>query len=191
MLALKFFKEFVAGPMNTGAVSPSSKALAKVMTREAGVGDASLVVEFGPGTGVFTSAIVEELSADAHFLAMEINPEFVAILQQRYPRVDVVQDSAVNVANYLRKEEVGACESIVCGLPLAAFDDEVQDALLEAALEVLGPGGRFAAFSYVHSPFLPRGRRIRAKLFEGFSRVEKTPVVWGNLPPAFVYCARK
>ncbi len=191
MDTLKFFQQYVASPQKVGAVLPSSMALARVMTRLGKVSEASVVVEFGPGTGALTRAIVPELRDDADFLAIEINPEFAEALRARYPRARVVQGCATQVKAYLRRMGHETCDCIISGLPWTLFDADLQHDLLDAAREALRPGGAFLTFAYVQSPFLPGGRRFRQKLHEHFSEVSVSPTVWGNVPPAFVYHAVK
>lgn len=189
MSTFKFIKQVFLAPGTTGAIAPSSKALGRIMTDKAGVREAKVVVEFGPGNGVFTEVIAGELQANAHFFAVEINPDFAKAVRKRCPGVTVYEDSAANTGKYLREAGYETCDCIVSGLPFASFDDELQDELLSAVLEVLRPGGRFVTFTYVQSPLLSSGRRFHAKLEGLFEGVEKTPMVWCNLPPAFAYCA--
>ncbi|MBL9210484.1 MAG: hypothetical protein JNL92_08435, partial [Opitutaceae bacterium] len=49
------------------------------------------------------------------------------------------------------------------------------------------PEGQFVAFAYVHARYFPTTLRFRKLMFREFSRVETTPVIWRNLPPAYVY----
>lgn len=191
MSTLGFLKQFILTPNVTGAVAPSSQALAEVMVDAAGVGEADVVVEFGPGTGVFTEVIIRKLPEDSHFFAIEINPMFVELVRKRCPGVLVYEDSATNTAEYLNKAGFNACDCIVSGLPWASFDDELQDALLDTVLEVLKPDGRFVTFAYVQSPFLRKGRKFRDKLEKRFGNLHTTRTVWRNIPPAFAYCATK
>ena len=83
----------------------------------------------------------------------------------------------------------GECDAVVCGLPLASFNDSLQDDIIGEAHRVLRKGGAFVAFSYIQSPYLPQGRKIRDTLLKRFGRVEKSRIVWNNLPPAFAYTA--
>ena len=53
------------------------------------------------------------------------------------------------------------------------------------------PGGQFATFAYLQGLLLPAGQRFKDKLAQSFSKVEKSPTVWRNLPPAFVYRCTK
>jgi phospholipid N-methyltransferase len=75
-------------------------------------------------------------------------------------------------------------------LPWATFPESLQVECLDAMMRVLKPGGRFATFSYVHSLALTNSRRFAKRLPKYFKTVSKSPVVWLNLPPAFVYRCR-
>lgn len=182
---------FVRRPARTGAVVPSSRALAELMTEEMGLGEAETIVELGAGTGVFTRLIGERVRKDAFVLAFEIDPALAGELQGAIPGVHIVNDSAERIADHLREAGRPAADTILSGLPWAIFSRELQERLLEAVLHALRPGGRFATFAYVPAAWFPPGRRFRQMLESGFSAVETTPIVWANFPPAFVYRCRK
>jgi len=184
---LSFLKQFARSPRTIGAVAPSSAALAEVITETAGVREAEVVVEFGPGTGVFTEVIARKLPPNGRFLAVERTAQFIDPLRARCPAVTVVHDSATNTERRLAAMGLNHCDCIVSGLPWATFDDRLQDELLEAVEAVLRPGGRFVTFAYLQGALLPAGKRFRRKLADRFGRVDRTPTVWWNLPPAFVY----
>lgn len=186
-----FLQQFMRHPLLTGAVAPSSRALAELITNEAELANAQVVVELGPGTGIFTERIVGKLPGGATFLAIEANEAFVTATRRRCPGVRVVHDSAVNVRKHLGEAGATFCDRIICGLPWAWFPERVQDELLGAILGCLRPSGRFLTFAYLQGLFLPAGQRFKKKVQETFGVVRRTRIVWRNLPPAFVYVARK
>ncbi|NLH15583.1 MAG: methyltransferase [Phycisphaerae bacterium] len=157
----------------------------------AGVSQADVIVEFGPGTGSFTRRILEVKRPNAALVAVEFHPTMAAKLRHRFPQVDVAEDSVANLGQILAERGLSKVDSIVSGLPWAAFDEDLRDQLLDATLSVLKPGGRFATFAYLEGSVLAGGRRFRRKIRRLFTEVHRSPVVWGNLPPAFVYqCIR-
>jgi len=188
---LRFAKEYAASPKLVGGFAPSSRRLAEMVTDTAGVCDANVVVEFGPGTGVFTEIIARKVRADATFLAIEIREDFVKAVRERCPEVDVAHGSAADARRILEERGLSECDCIVSGLPFALFEDELQDSILDAALDVLTPGGVFVTFTYFLAPRLPRGGKLQRKIEQRFSSVDKTPVVWLNVFPAFAYRAVK
>jgi phosphatidylethanolamine/phosphatidyl-N-methylethanolamine N-methyltransferase len=188
---LRFLWTFLRSPVATGAVAPSSPGLARRMVEEAGIETAETVVELGPGTGPFTRAILDRIGPRTFFLAMELNPEFAAGLSQRFPGLTVVNDSAERLPDHLKAHGRAAADTILCGLPWAGFSRDHQERLMGAVVDSLRPGGRFATFAYIHACWLPPGRRLRRLLRSRFSHVERSRIVWRNLPPAFVYRCRK
>ncbi len=188
---IAFLREFLRNPGSVGAVAPSSPSLAREMVRQAGVRQARTIVEFGPGTGAFTREIVEQAAPEARFLAIERNPALARILQQELPSVQVYHDSVENLGAILHREGIDRVDCILSGLPWAAFSEDLQDRLLEEACKNLTSDGCFVTFAYLQGLLLPAGRRFARKIRRKFGHVEKSSVVWRNLPPAFVYrCQR-
>jgi len=185
------FWEFLKNPKRTGAIARSSRGLARMICSEIGVDSASVIVEYGPGTGVFTEEILRMKKPEACFFAIEHSPRLAKNFQRKFPDTRLFEDSAENVASMLDEVGQAQIDSIVCGLPWAAFDEPLQDNLLDATLSSLRPGGRFATFAYLHGLLLPAGKRFKKKLARSFSTVDKSPTVWRNLPPAFVYRCTK
>lgn len=149
------------------------------------------VVEYGPGTGVFTSAIVQQLQGDARFFAIERSAELAQLVRKRCPQTSVHEDTVENVAKLCRQEGIESVDAIVCGLPWASFPESLQDTCLDAMMEVLRPGGQFVSFAYWQGMALPAAWRFKKKLNAYFSDVHRSRTVWRNLPPAFVYRCTK
>jgi phospholipid N-methyltransferase len=182
---------FVRRPGRTGAIAPSSRELAELMTADMSLETADTVVELGAGTGVFTRLIAERVRHGTLALAFEIDGRLARELDGTIPGVRIVNDSAERIADHLRAEGRASADSILSGLPWASFNQDLQRTLLGAVLSVLRPGGLFATFAYIPAAWLPPGRRFRGMLKAGFASVETTRIVWGNVPPAFVYRCRK
>jgi len=186
-----FLGAFVRDPFKTGAVAPSSRWLAASMVEGLGLSTSRTVVELGPGTGAITRAIVPELGADTLFLAVEYNPVFAAALARQVPRATVLNDTAARLPELLASQGRESADCILSSLPFAAFPESLQGRLLDAAARSLGPGGRFVNYAYIPAAWLPTGQRFRRLLESRFAKVSASPIVWRNLPPAFVYyCER-
>ncbi|MFB6263456.1 MAG: class I SAM-dependent methyltransferase [Bradymonadaceae bacterium] len=184
-----FLREVLRSPSRIGAVAPSSERLAEVITDDIGLESASMVLELGAGTGVFTSEIERRSPQAADLLAVEANPRMAQRLRRRLDRVEILQIDVARLREVLSRRDIAerSADCIVSGLPWASFDGATQSELLAALITELHPDGTFATFTYVHSPWLPAGREFADRLREEFDRVETSPVVWRNLPPAFVY----
>jgi phospholipid N-methyltransferase len=186
---IRFLGAFLLKPLSVGAVWPSSAALSRMLVEGCDLGAGRTVVELGPGTGAFTNLILERLSHRSRFLALEINPITVRALQRRFSRAQVVWDSAENLPAYLGRSKA---DCIVSGLAWGNMLPGTQNRIMDAILTSLAPGGLFTGFTYVHACWFPTTLRFRRKLSRYFRRVETLPIVWRNVPPAFVYrCWRR
>lgn len=189
--ALKFFYEFIAHPGSVGAVWSSSHSLRRKMLEWVDWKNANVIIEYGPGTGVFTDHILSSMRPGAKFFAIEINPAFTQMLRQRFPNLQVYQDSVQHVRDICHMQGVDQVDVIISGLPWALIPDREQDRYLDATFTVLRPEGQFATFAYLSGLMLPEAKRFKVKLNQRFSEVQRSKVSWLNIPPAFVYRCRR
>lgn len=182
-----FIRQFIKSPSAIGAIAPSSARLAREMVSNVGLETARVVVEYGPGTGAFTSAILARRNPNAVFFAVENNRKMAAAFRKRFPDVLLFEESVENLPAILGRVGEPEVGCIVSGLPWASFSADLQDRLLEVTHSVLRKGGSFSTFAYLQGLLLPSGMRFRKRLEVHFSQVSKSRVVWRNLPPAFVY----
>lgn len=180
-----FFRAFLAGPGKIGSIAPSSQALARAMVQNADLRAGQVVVELGAGTGPFTRALAQVPGIT--LIALEPDPALARLCREAAPGVPVEEGYAQELPAILARHGHTGCDRVVSGLPFASWSAEVQRAVFDGIDAVLRPGGRMVTFTYVQSPWLPAGRRARALLEQRFARVRTSPVVWANLPPAFVY----
>ncbi|MEM8911321.1 MAG: hypothetical protein AAGC97_06085 [Planctomycetota bacterium] len=183
----KFLKRFVRHPTQVGAIAPSSEALVETMVEWIQWQSATGVVEYGPGTGVFTSEIVKRLRPDAKFMAIERAKELATLTRQRCPGVLVHEASAADVGDLMVQAGMQHADAIICGLPWASFPEVMQRSIMEATWRAMPTGGQFATFAYWQGVALPAGRRFHRLLIDSFTSVQRSRTVWRNLPPAFVY----
>jgi len=188
---VRFLREFLSRPRGIGAVAPSSTRLAKEITRGIDWSRVQVAVEFGPGTGVFTEYILSNLPPQAKFFVIERNPALADCFRRRYPQVALHEDCAGNIRQICQRQGVDQVDCVISGLPWAIFSEALQIRLLEALHSILKPGGQFTTFAYLQGLLMPNGRRFRKKLDVYFTEISRSPLVWLNLPPAFVYRCKK
>ena len=103
MKFIKFLMEYVKSPKTVGAVAASSEKLAMKMVKNINFRNVKCIVEYGPGTGVFTDKLVERKKEDTLLILLECNKEFYNGLEERYTGNDnviIINDSAENVDIY-------------------------------------------------------------------------------------------
>jgi phospholipid N-methyltransferase len=185
-----FLRQFAHSPRTVGAVLPSSAALARAMLAPIDFAAARTIVEFGPGTGAFTRAIAARLSPDHRYLGIELNAEFVRELARTFPGLRFVHGSVADLLPILEAHGIASVDAVICGLPWASLPMSLQKTVFAGLGRVLVPGGVFVTFAYLQSLVLPAARSLRRQLRLNFAQVMRTPVVWGNVPPAFAYICR-
>lgn len=110
-------------------------------------------------------------------------------LQKKIKNIDIEVSSAQNLSTILEKRSIKNADLIISGIPWASLKLKDQDLLLKSIHNALEDQGSFATFAYI-LPTL-KDRKFKKKLFNTFSKVEISPIVWQNLPPAFVYVCTK
>ena len=179
-----YFQQFLRSPGTIGAVTPSSQALARAMTDQVDFSSARVVVEYGPGTGVFTHELLRRLRPDGHLVVVELHPDFHARLVNTFddPRVHLVLGSATDIADHLRALGIQQADAVVSALPFANMPAGVRDEILSATRAVLAPGAPFVAVQYLPFALPPLLRRH-------FQHARIATYCPANLPPAFVMVA--
>lgn len=186
-----FLREFLRTPWQIGAVAPSSRRLAAAMVEPVPRAGGPVVVELGPGTGAVTGHIGARLAGRGRQLAVEVNPALANQLTRQHPGLEVLQADAQHLPGLLEARGVAEVDVVVSGLPWAGFDAATQAALLQAVCTVMAADGVFVTFGYGLSRWTPPARRFRHLLRDQFDEVVIGQTILSNLPPAFVYYARR
>jgi phosphatidylethanolamine/phosphatidyl-N-methylethanolamine N-methyltransferase len=179
----RFLRSWLERPLVTGAVTPSSKMLARTMASFVDPRVPGPVIELGPGTGPVTEALIRRGVAQDRLVLVEYNPDFCKLLARRFPKATIVQGDAYDIAETLAGVMSEPAAATVSSLPLFTKPMEMRLGLLEAAHELMQAGSPFIQFTYAMVPPIPaRGQDYTAS---GSNRV------WLNLPPARVWAYRK
>lgn len=190
----RFFREFLANPIATAAIAPSSAALADRMLASIDWGSVGSIVEYGPGTGSFTREVLRRLqqvgNTRCRFLALELNPRLARQLAADIEGVTVREGDASDVARFAKEVGFDRADYVISGLGWPSIKPTIRDRILEATRMVLGPGGEFRTFGYHIGLTLPGAWGFRRTVRRLFDEVHISPVVWRNIPPAFVYTCR-
>jgi len=188
---VRFLRHFLTNPMRTGAIVPSSRGLARLMTNNMKLDKAKIVVDVGAGTGAFTAEALRKVRPCAKVIAIEINPHFARVIKKRYPQVHLISDSVEHLPRHLKRAGHRHADAVLCSLPWTHFPYPLQRRLLDAIVDSLKPGGRFTTFAYIHSAWWPSARRFRRLLKLRFRRVTRSGIAWLNIPPALVnFCIK-
>jgi phosphatidylethanolamine/phosphatidyl-N-methylethanolamine N-methyltransferase len=179
---MQFIRSWIEKPLSTGAVMPSSKALARTMARYVDPTASGPVIELGPGTGPVTEALVQHGVDPSRLILVEFNPDFCRLLRTRYPAATVVQGDAYRLRRLLETYVRSPASAIVSGLPLVTKPVRTRLRLISDAMALLAPGAPFVQFTYAMVTPIP-------KALNGI-KAEASELIWMNVPPARVWVYR-
>lgn len=181
---LGFFRAWLSDPLRVASVVPSGKRLANAITAEISPSTGP-VIELGPGTGVFTRALIACGVRQEDLVLIEAGSTFAAALHQRFPRACTLSMDAAR----LREVELFAgrrAGATVSGLPLLSMSPRKVIAILHGAFGKMRADGAFYQFTY--GPRCPVPRVMLDRLGLKATRIGGSLV---NLPPAAVYKIRR
>ena len=177
---IEFFKGFLKNPKEVGSIIPSSRFLTRRVLKCGRVRDARVIIELGPGTGVFTREILRDMPEDGKLVAIEISSAFVDLLRCtiRDPRLVVYEGSSADLEKALAEAGESRADLVVSGVPFSTIERGAGRRTLEAAKRVLSDRGRFVAYQ-----FRSHVRRLAEPVF---GPGETHSGFW-NLPPMRIY----
>ncbi len=179
---VQFIRSWIEKPLRTGAVMPSSKALARTMARHVDPNADGPVIELGPGTGPVTAALVEHGIQPSRLFLVEFNPDFCRLLRTRYPEATVVSGDAYRLRQVLKERLQAPAAAIVSSLPLLTKPLRTRLRLMTDVVGLMRRGAPFVQFTYGLVPPIP-------KSLAGIT-TEASNLIWLNLPPARVWVYR-
>lgn len=91
--ALIFSLAWCQAPFRVGALLPSGQSLANLITRDI-LPAHGPVLELGPGTGVFTSALLRKGFVPEDLTLIEVHSQFAELLSLRHPKAAILRIDA-------------------------------------------------------------------------------------------------
>ncbi|MCX5580693.1 class I SAM-dependent methyltransferase [Kaistia terrae] len=180
---VRFFRSWMGKPLSMGSVTPSGKALTKLMASFVDPDDTLPIIELGPGTGVVTQALLERGVAPERIVSIEYSPDFCRLLEKRFTGIRIIQGDAYALDQALAGCVEGPVAAVISSLPLLTQPPQRRSTLISDAFARLSPGRPFIQFSYgLNSPVPPD-----PALFS----TSHTGWVMKNVPPARVWVYRR
>jgi phosphatidylethanolamine/phosphatidyl-N-methylethanolamine N-methyltransferase len=169
---VRFIRTWIEKPLTLGAVTPSSRALARTM--------AAYIDPGRPGPII---ALMAQGIDPARLVLVEFDPTFCRLLRKRYPAATIVQGDAYGLQRLLAGLLEQRAAGVVSGLPLFTKPLRMRLRLLFEAFALMSAGAPFVQFTYNAVPPIPK--RLDRVTAEASERV------WLNIPPARVWVYRR
>lgn len=200
-----FFREFRRRFETTGAVAPSSRFLAKAMTRylrrHPSDSGPKRILEIGPGTGACTRTIVKYVNEGDRFDLVELNESFADHLRRRFETEPdwkrVASQAEVHVTPIQEFTSDAPYDYVISGLPLNNFPTDLVADVFTHYFKHLAPGGVLSYFEYqfvrsIRTKVGAKSERERLKAIDQImadqcaERRIRRDWTFLNIPPAWV-----
>jgi phospholipid N-methyltransferase len=173
---------------NVASITPTSSVGVKKVCSRIDFSQNSLIVEYGPGTGVFSKYLLHRMGEDSRLILIERNGNFKSILARKIsdPRVVLVHDSCENVLEALRKCKESEADYIISGIPFSFLDADLKHRILYSTHRALKRGGKFL----VYQTCFQTNNHLKVHLQQYFPIVNSKYEL-ANIPPLRTYEAIK
>ncbi len=167
-----------------GSAIPSSRSLVNRVVQQIDWRNTRVLVEYGPGVGTLTAAMLRLLSPDGTLVAIDFNRDFAAYLRRALPdpRLKVVHASAADVEQVLARLGLSGADCILSGIPHSTLPPDVRAAILERSHRLLRPGGTFIVYQFTGA-VLPQLREVFGEVNQQFELL--------NILPARIFCCSR
>lgn len=176
-----FLRKFLRHGTRVASFTPSSRSLASAMCRWVDPTRPQTIIEVGAGTGAVTVAATSAMHPESRLIAIELDPDFAAILQARCPQITTVCGNVREIDSHLGSLGIERFDVLLSGLPVPSLPRAVNAALLNC----LASRGREAVFSQL--TLMPW---VYWRMYGRLFREVHFQLVVGNLPPGGVYHCR-
>lgn len=181
MKKLPFFYQFIVNPKSIGAILPSSSFLGDKMIEKINFKEAKYIVEYGPGTGVFTEKLINKIQPSTSILLVENNLKFYSLLKEKYKEtvnVYVKYGSAENIQYYMEEYNIPYVDYVISGLPFSSLPCNISYKILLNTTKILKEDGLLITFQY---------SKLKVAFFKHFFAKLELKREFRNCPPAYIF----
>lgn len=181
-----YIKDFIKDMRSTGSIAPSSRFLARNITRllhrhlEDTKSAPVRILEIGPGSGVLTQQILRYLRPDDHLDIVEINQHFFEVVNGRYSHL---QNVHVYHLDFLKFEEQEKYDYIFSSLPYESLPTRISRQIWKKKLNYCKDGSFITYYKYLN--FNRFKCKYEKAIVSRYCMSER--VVFRNLPPAKLF----
>lgn len=173
-LVKDFFKD-----KNVGAVTSTSDHVVKILIEKINFKNTETIVEYGPGNGVITRILLDNMKPNAALFVFETNENFINDLSKiKDSRLFIINDDAENAKQVLEsKFQIERVDYIVSTIPFTLIDNNKRKKIINNSFMLLNNKGWFITYQY-------------SLLILNLIKWKFKSVQWKftilNLPPAFI-----
>jgi len=181
---LVFFSNFLKKPKEIASAVPSSRYVIRNILKHIDFENAECIIEYGPGIGNITGALLKRLKPRARLICFETNKKFCRLLGEnmRDTRLKIVNDTAKNLDFYLKKDNIANVDYVISGIPFSLINMNDKKSIICKTRDSLRLGGKFIVYQL----------RPHMKKYLGiyFKKI-LLKIEIRNIPPTFIFICEK
>ncbi len=182
---MKDILHFITDIRNTGAIMPSSRFLVDAAVNQLkdhlrrNPSKPVRILELGPGTGVFTRALVNSLRPADILDVVELNSSFYKMVHDRFHGGSV----SVYHMSVLDFQAPEPYDFIYSSIPYRALPSSISTAIWKKKQRLAKFDGTIIYYRYVSpAPLKPSLERDMLRRY-----LSRTEIIWRNMPPAQLF----
>ena len=169
-----------------GAMTRSSKYVVKAVVRNLDNQPLRRIIEYGPGDGVMTKAMLNKMPRDGELIVIETNPKFLKVLREiKDPRLKVIKGTAQEVSKELKRHNHAVVDLVISSIPFSILEPAVREDIVSNTFDMLKNSGKFIVF-HQYSPLM---LGLLNKYFE--TKAVNIQFELRNILPCFIMSAQK
>ena len=132
------------------SVTPSSSFAVRKICGKIDFTRDNVIVECGPGSGVFSFAILNQMSPGSKLILIESNRDFYEYLRRHIndARVFVFYDNAINLPCIVKQLGIGVVDYVILGIPFSFTDHELNHKIIANNKGVLRNEGKLIVYQF-------------------------------------------
>jgi len=165
-------------------IAPTSKSVINEMFKKINFKKDLTIIEYGPGTGVITKALLNNISSASKIIAIEKNRQMCSeAMKIRDKRLKILKGNVKNLIKEVKKITNGKkADYVISGIPFSMIEKKQRIEIVHQTKNILSKNGKFILYQ-----FLPLMKKYLDKEFEDVSLSFKL----ANIPPLFIIAASK
>jgi phosphatidylethanolamine/phosphatidyl-N-methylethanolamine N-methyltransferase len=134
-----YFSQWLRDPLGIGSLLPTNPLVGRTAARWLSLDRPGAIVELGGGIGSVTRGLLQAGCPPERLVVIEREPQFVRILERRFPRVRVLAGDAADLMSLLQRAGVDRLAGVLSCLPIKWFPLALQSAVVNQGFELLDP----------------------------------------------------
>ena len=180
---IQFFINAILSGGQVGAVSMSSNYVIKGVLKNID-GPLETIIEYGPGNGIMTKALLKLLSPQGKLIVIESNPKFVKILQKiKDSRIHIIEGKIQDVITSEKMCYIKEAGLVVSSIPFSFLKTVEREQVIEKTYALLASRGSCVIFHQYST--------LVKKPLEKYFNTVSVSFEPRNIFPCFIFFAKK